>query len=458
MIAVGQASRWSLVALLTLAAIVCAACIGRVALILPLHVSLDPDEGWNAYHAAAAVSGHPLYPDAHGLLFNNYPPLSFYIVGALGALTGDNIIAGRVISLAAFLAVCVAIVAAVRRMDGDWAGAILAALTFAVLLLLGSDYVGMDDPQLLGHALDMAALLLILRRARSKTDVSASALLFVLAGLVKHDLFPLPLAVGAWLLWQDRRNGWVFALAGLFFALVALATFRLAFGFDLLQQLNSARAYEVFLLRDNLVAWAKFAGPAIVVAVLLAFPRRRDPWVGFCVIYAAIAVAAGTFFFGGAGVDVNAMFDADLALALGAGVLVGRLGAVRAMWANMARPALAMACLLPPALQAFLMEDNGWQSASFWTQPLQDDATQARDDIAFLHSRPGNAVCESLAYCYWADKKAEIDVFNLNQALLAHSRDIAPLLRLVAARLQSALAESYRVDHQDDEGVFLVPK
>ena len=49
---------------------------------------------WNAYHTVAAMAGGPLYPDAHGFLFNNYPPLSFYIVGLFGLVTGDDIIAG----------------------------------------------------------------------------------------------------------------------------------------------------------------------------------------------------------------------------------------------------------------------------------------------------------------------------------------------------------------------------
>ncbi len=63
------------------------------------------DEGWNAYHAAAAIGGGTLYPPRSALISDNYPPLSFYVVGALGHLVGDNIIAGRFIALASLLVV-----------------------------------------------------------------------------------------------------------------------------------------------------------------------------------------------------------------------------------------------------------------------------------------------------------------------------------------------------------------
>ena len=58
------------------------------------YIPLDPNEGWNAYFADAAIHGGVLYPPADALITNNYPPLSFYIVGAIGHLTGDTIFAG----------------------------------------------------------------------------------------------------------------------------------------------------------------------------------------------------------------------------------------------------------------------------------------------------------------------------------------------------------------------------
>jgi uncharacterized membrane protein len=51
----------------------------------------------------------PLYPSHDKLITNNYPPLSFYIVGALGWLIGDMVLAGRLLSLGAVAVTAVAV-------------------------------------------------------------------------------------------------------------------------------------------------------------------------------------------------------------------------------------------------------------------------------------------------------------------------------------------------------------
>jgi hypothetical protein len=64
-----------------------------------LNVEIQPNEGWNAYFADAAMGKMPLYPSADKLITNNYPPLSFYIVGVVGRFLGDPVLAGRLLSL-----------------------------------------------------------------------------------------------------------------------------------------------------------------------------------------------------------------------------------------------------------------------------------------------------------------------------------------------------------------------
>jgi len=149
-----------------LLAVGCAVGLMRVLSSLGLQIPLDPNEGWNAYHAAAALAGNP-YPPANSFLINNYPPLSFYVVGLLGSSIGDHVLAGRCVSLAAVVGICLFIAIAMRRMTASWCAAIFAALLFATTLLLTSDYVGMDDPQLLGHAFQLAGLLFVIRKPRA---------------------------------------------------------------------------------------------------------------------------------------------------------------------------------------------------------------------------------------------------------------------------------------------------
>ena len=62
---------------------------GRLWLI-PARFSLDPNEGWNALQSVRALGGGPLYPAPNGLTGNNYPPLSFYLVGYAARLSGDR--------------------------------------------------------------------------------------------------------------------------------------------------------------------------------------------------------------------------------------------------------------------------------------------------------------------------------------------------------------------------------
>jgi len=463
-------------ALLAIAALVCIAGIIHAAMIISLHVPLDPNEGWNAYHTVAAMSGHGLYPGAGSFMCNNYPPLSFYAVGLLGRILGDNIIAGRLLSLIAYLAVCGGIALAARRMRCSPAQAVFGALYFAAFLLLESDYVAMDDPQMLGHALDIAALLLVLRDPGTMRATFGSAALFVLAGFVKHNLFVLPLAVATWLAIYDRRRAFAFAAAGLALSLLGLGLFRLGFGFELLERLNSPRLYSVSQLESNLAAWLWPAILPLGVVAVLVLRSGQDKYAVLCGLYASAAFVVGAFFLGGAGVDVNAMFDCDIALALGAAVAADRVGHTSSRQAALAPIAIALLCFAPLAFDALRNADDDWRSSAFWLSPMRDERALAQADISFLRAAKGPAMCESLSLCYWAGKEAEVDVFNLDQQLQSHARDAGAFIHLLDKHyfaaveldalspfplpmsVQTAFARNYRVHHIDDEGAFLVPK
>src|SRR5260370_3324687 len=73
--------------------------------LIPAHFSSDPNEGWNAFQAARAIGTGPLYSGPQALTGNNYPPLSFYLVGWAGRLLGDPIVAGPVNAPIALLSV-----------------------------------------------------------------------------------------------------------------------------------------------------------------------------------------------------------------------------------------------------------------------------------------------------------------------------------------------------------------
>jgi hypothetical protein len=111
-------------------------------------------EGWNAYFQDAAAAGNNIYPPAGGLTVNNYPPLSFYAIGLLGKLFGDNLFVGRAVSLLALVVVTGEIFGCVRILAGGIYGPAVGSLWYAAIMSHNfTSYVGANDPQLAGESI-----------------------------------------------------------------------------------------------------------------------------------------------------------------------------------------------------------------------------------------------------------------------------------------------------------------
>src|SRR5689334_15236684 len=159
-------------------------------LLAPLRFPLMPNEGWNALHTVAAFGSGPLYPDAGSFMFNNYPPLSFYIVGAVGRIIGDDIFAGRLVSFLSLLAVAGAIARTTRNLGGSLGCGVFAGLLWiAILSKSYVMYVGADDPQLLGQAIMAAGFAIFTAAPQRPGRIGAAALVMVIAGFTRHNLF-----------------------------------------------------------------------------------------------------------------------------------------------------------------------------------------------------------------------------------------------------------------------------
>ena len=427
----------------------------RDALAIALHVPLAPNEGWNAYLAHAAVSGQPLYPQS--LMVNNDPPLSFYIVGGLGRITGDPIIAGRLVSLIAFFAMAGAIIVILREMGVGVLAALFASLFFATGMLAASFYVAMDDPQLLGHALQLAGLSLLLP---SRRDVHSAALLMTAGLFIKLNLLALPLAAAFWLFRQDRQDAVKFIATGLMLFIGGLLAARLFLDVNLVSALSFPRHWGLANVTGATEQFLSWAGGALIIAAALAWKSHRNNRL--VLIYAASAVMLDAIFAAGDGAGANIFFDAAIALSLSAGLALARLPK---RWIGPVT--LFAAAPLGLYLTGHYARANFPYSEAF--------AREAPLDIGFIAVHPGPALCENLTLCFWAGKEDPVDVFNLSEAIKTRARgedDLAHLLETkyfgsvalsslkqfpLGPRLKILLLKNYRVTHEDDNGIFLEP-
>lgn len=416
---------------LALAAVVTAALAVMRLWLIPVHVSFNPNEGWNAFQAARALGAGPLYPPAGALTGDNYPPLSFLIVGALARATGgDLIVVGRVVSLVGVLATAASIVWAVRRLDpGRSQAPAVAALVFlAFNATQFRAYLAMDDPQWLAHALMTPALALLTPSrpdgAPGAVRTAAAALLVVAGGLVKHNLVALPLAATLWLLLHHRRAFAVWAGVGGGAAAAAVAAVAAAYGPD---------AFRDVLGAPRQTSWVRMAraslGPVLASAPLLgaAAPlirlRRADRRLDLVLLFIGLAIPLGLLQRSGEGVNFNAHFEALVALSVGAGAALAHAlsrADNRAAGPRLAWLAAPFMILVPLAARAEWTEAAGFQaSRRAWA------AMERR-----IAGAGGPVACETPALCFWAGQPFVLDLFLYGQRV-ARTSDASALVRML---------------------------
>jgi hypothetical protein len=457
-------------------ALCCLPVFTRIVLTIPLHTPLNYNEGWNAYHAMDVIRGSALYPHPPRLFFNNYPPLSFYLIAGATRLVGDPIVAGRCISLISFVVWTLLLARTARLFHCRHGEAWFAALLFAALTLLFSDYVGVDDPEFLGHAVATSALLLLLRQPRSTLRLLFSALLLSAAVFIKQNLIALPLACVLWLIQVDRRAGWRLIVFGAAVAIAGAGLCVAIFGPDAVLPIIAPRAYV--LQKAGLMSLRWIIEMVVFISMLLIVVRAlpEDEGVRFCGSYAATAGILGCMFSGGEGVNWNVFFDGNWALSLGAAISLNRLSL---LWRDdrgpRRRARLVAAYLMIPVIVVAVDARAAWSAPRSWLTAHVADAADAERDVEFLRRHEGPTLCEDLALCFWSGKPVEVDFFNTQQRLHSGWNGADDLVRLVemrhfgavqtdvstrslGPRFAEALRRAYRVDYEGSNGRFWIPR
>lgn len=430
--------RWAAAALAALIALCIASQMAWPLATLTRHISLNNNEGWNAYWSARALAGQPLYTGAASPITNNYPPLSFYIVGWPGRAIGDLVLAGRIISLLALggCTILVGSIAARFAPGSKWPWA--AAATFLMFAVsMARRYVASDDPQWLAEAEQLVGLWILVAHAGQRPAalrIVAACLTILFAGLIKHNQLALPIAITVAFAIHDRRALAIWLATSSIAVAAALLALHHIYGAPFLDQvLFHQREMKAAYLLPALASLA-FLLPTAVILVAYV-PRLRgwgeDARLTLVALFAPLAILLGLFERAGAGVSQNAHFDALLAIMILLGIVLARRTQRGLSVAT--KLALLTVAVTPVAANDIASLPH---RMSDWREIERTDEGW-REAIRFLATRPGPIACERPALCYWSGKPYALDMFNYGQKLFL-SGDPARLEQGIVRREFSA--------------------
>jgi hypothetical protein len=385
-----------------------------------LNVEIQPNEGWNAYFADAAMGKMPLYPSADKLITNNYPPSSFYIVGLVGRFVGDPVLAGRLSSLLAAIGIATAIGMSVRRLGGSGVAAIISAAFFvATMSRFFTDYVGMNEPQLLSQAIMAFAFLGFLIAKSKDRGYVYPVLVMAVAGFMKHNIIAMPITALLWLGLHRRREAVKCFCVAVITMVTGIAMCYGLYGHDFFLNILSPRHCS---LKSAFGSLGKLGWVPVGLGICLynAWAHWRDANVQLCSYFIAIAFASYFLQKSGAGVDINAQFDLVIAVAMGLGLAFSQVS----LWpaARPLRPGQAQAILLI-AVCVRLLVSKQLQPVRLVFDPSFKNEIAMRERAmteAVEHVRriPGDVQCSTLV-SYRAGKPFVVDRFNVEQRILA---------------------------------------
>lgn len=382
-------------------------------------IEIAENEGWNAYHADAAAGGAALYPPPDTLIVNNYPPLSFYAISWLGRIFGDPLYVGRVLSLVSTIGLGALIARVVLQLGGGGAGAAIGGLWFiATMARSYNRFVGMDDPQLTGQLIMLAALSWLLVRDKAGKSAEPPILLMAAAGFWKHNIIAIPATALAWLWLRDGWRAWRPTAVGAAAAVIGLAICIAVYGDVFLANLLTPRPYRIMRAIGG-IGRAQWIIPALAIWALWAWSERNTVAARFTGLYVGVAFAAFVVQWGGEDILDNAQFDLVIATAVGLGIAFGRIGATdfaRRYGVAAARAAvvliLVMRLLATLRIEPFLVLFDPAYRAEFYVHALA-----ARQDAARVAAMPGPVACTVKIICRMAGKPYVWDDFRTDMLI-----------------------------------------
>jgi hypothetical protein len=359
------------------------------------------------------------------------------------------LIAGRLVSLLSFFALVANVFWLIRRLGGTSSGSVFGAAIFAAILLsFAPAYVGVDDPQLLGDAVMLAGFNLFLARGDTLSGILATALVVILAGLIKHNQIAVPLAITVWLLLNDKPRfvRWI----AVFFAVsaVAIAGLYASFGFNVFGSIFIHRHYAIESSLLAISTWWLPLLPLFVTALIFSASRWHDSRQNIVVAYLAASALEGLLVF--QGVNLNIEFDLVIALSISAGLALDAfVDGIRASGVP-GRHANTVAVLFLSLGVIFTSPVKLGGLVDFIVHGKREDAA-LRDQIAFIASHRGPVICEQISLCYWSGKAFELDPFNSHLYFQSHPGSESALLKRVSDKDFPVIQlNAWQADRNDD--------
>jgi hypothetical protein len=376
------------------------------------------NEGWNAYHADAAMRGAAqVYPPSDGLIANNYPPLSYYVMGWLGLLFGDPLYVGRAVSILSTLAVGAAAAAVVRQFGSSRAGVMLAGFWFvATLARFFEFYVGMNEPQLFGLAVMSAGFAWFWKRHAEGRAVEPAVLVMVLAGFIKHNFITLPLVALIWLWLDNWRLGLRASLVGAAASGLGLAICAFMFAPYFIPDMLFPRTSHLARALSTL-GRLQFILPALVLWAIWAWQARRTKMARLTAFLIAVALVLCLLQKSGAGVDENAQFELIFAAAVGIGVAYDGLlrDPLRTGWSPQVISAIVLGILIVRLLLSTRLEFAYVLVSPQYRALAAEHGAITRAEAARTAAIPGPVACSNLVVCRMAGKPFVYDQFLVTQ-------------------------------------------
>jgi hypothetical protein len=335
-----------------------------------------------------------LYPELYDGSFyggSRFMPLPIVLHGALASLTGEFLVAGKLLAYGVMLALLGVMLGLLRSMRCPLpiAVALLASVVATRTGLAAGMGLRADTLPLLLQLLAVAA---VARSRRPAATVAASALA-ALAFVSKLSAVWAPLAICVWLLVADRRRlawflaaygGMVAALLAFFAALTHNRIFENVFGLSTAgvgagSVLRGPNVLMHLLVAEAITTWALL--PVAAVAAWLAIRQRH---ADIYLVSLACCLAVLVVVLSDVGTGSNQLIDLVALTALVVGGLAGRLRqdlaasvavptavALILLWANLTG---LVVNLVPDARQALSAAPG---ARSYSRQPLSGQATPA---------------------------------------------------------------------------------